>query len=149
MAEIVLRQKALLLGLGEELVVDSAGIAAEVGSNIDRRARNALERRDYATPAHRARQFESSWLNQRDLVVAMDRGHLNWLERRALKQPHPAPLQLLLSYGDARKKKGDSLEIGDPYFGDEREFDLCLRLIEAGCSGLLTDIAAERGRRPT
>jgi protein-tyrosine phosphatase len=145
MAEIVLRQKAFLLGLGEELIVDSAGIAAEVGFDIDRRSRKALERRDYAWQGHRARQFEPDWMNQRDLVVAMDQGHLNWLERRALKQPHPARLQLLLSYGDATKKNRNSLEIEDPYFGDEHDFDMCLGLIEAGCSGLLADIASELG----
>jgi protein-tyrosine-phosphatase len=76
----------------------------------------------------------------------MDRGHLGWLERRAVNEPHPARLQLLLTYAAGRPETGASLEISDPYFGAERDFDSCLSLIEAGCNGLLSELALDLGR---
>lgn len=146
MAEVVFEHKASLLGLSARFAVDSAGIAADVGFGMDRRGLSALERRGYAPKNHRARQFEPDWLDERDLVLAMDRGHLGWLERRAVNEPHPARLQLLLTYAAGRPETGASLEISDPYFGAERDFDSCLSLIEAGCNGLLSELALDLGR---
>ena len=71
MAEVILRHQASALGLAERLAVDSAGTAADVGFDIDRRARRALERRGYTPLGHRGRQFEPAWLSERDLVIGL------------------------------------------------------------------------------
>lgn len=142
MAEVVFSHKAAELGLSAQFVVDSAGIAGDVGFDMDRRARKALERRGYSPMSHRARQFEPDWLHERDLVLAMDRGHLRWLERMAANEPAPVRLELLLAFAKKREEKGASLEIADPYFKAERDFDSCLGLIEDACTGLVSELAS-------
>jgi len=100
-------------------------------------ARRALERRGYTPLGHRGRQFEPAWLSERDLVIAMEQSHLRWLESRAPKSAHTARVRLLLSYPTARARQGGSLDIPDPYFGDEAEFESCLDLVQTGCTALL------------
>ncbi len=143
MAEVVLRHKASTAGLAEAMTVDSAGIAADVGFDIDRRARRALERRGYGPVSHRARQFEPAWLKQRDLVVAMENSQVRWLENRSPKTGRTAAVRLLLSYPTRRAGHLGSLEIPDPWQGDEAEFESCLDLVQAGCVALLDELAAE------
>ncbi|MFZ2057641.1 MAG: low molecular weight protein-tyrosine-phosphatase [Acidimicrobiales bacterium] len=143
MAEVVLRHQASALGLAERLAVDSAGTAADVGFDIDRRARRALEGRGYTLLRHRGRQFEPAWLSERDLVIAMEQSHLRWLESRAPKSAHTARVRLLLSYPTGGARHGGSLDIPDPYFGDEAEFESCLDLVQAGCTALLGELTAE------
>ena len=145
MAEVVLTQKASLIGLSHELAIDSAGIAADVGFDIDRRARRALERRGYEPVGRKARQFQPGWLNERDLVIAMDKSHVRWLEKRA-PEGALADVRLLLSYPTDRSRRAGSEEITDPYYGDAAEFDSCLGLIQAGCTALLAELFPDLGR---
>jgi low molecular weight protein-tyrosine phosphatase len=143
MAEVVMRQRASTRALAEQLVVESAGVAADVGFDIDRRARKALELRGYGPVSHRAQQFEPRWLDELDLVVAMDNGHLRWLERHAPKGGYRAKIRLLLNHPLDENRVGSSLEIADPYFGDDQVFESCLDLIESGCARLLDELASE------
>jgi len=144
MAETILCREASARGLAAQLEVDSAGIGAVVGFDMDRRARQALERRGYRPVNHVARQFEPAWLNERDLVVAMDRHHLRWLQRHGPAGPQRARVRLLLSYlPDA--KLGDTPEVPDPYYGVEKDFESCLDLIQAGCLALLDELGPALG----
>jgi protein-tyrosine phosphatase len=143
MAEVVLRHEASAIGLAGRLAIDSAGTAADIGFAIDGRARRALERRGYGPVSHRGRQFQPAWLNERDLVVAMEKSHLRWLDSRGSKTGRTARVRLLLSYPTGRAGQGDSLEVPDPYYGDEAEFESCLDLVQAGCAALLGKLAAE------
>lgn len=145
MAEVVLRQKAEARQFEDELVIESAGVAAEVGFDIDRRARRALERRGYGPVAHKAQQFEPRWFEEIDLVVAMDRGHMRWLEKRA-PDTSQAEVRLLMSYLSERDLAGEPLEIADPYYGDGAEFESCLDRIEAGCAAVIDQVASTLGR---
>jgi protein-tyrosine phosphatase len=145
MAEVVLRHQALSRRLADGLVIESAGVAADVGFDIDRRARKALERRGYGSVSHKARQFEPRWLETIDLVVAMDQGHVRWLEKRAPAASR-ADVRLLLSYLSAPGTPAGSLEIADPYYGNEAAFESSLDLIEAGCAALIEEVAPTLGR---
>jgi protein-tyrosine phosphatase len=143
MAEMVFSEEAAVRGLSAQFSVDSAGTAAEVGSGIDRRARRALEKAGYHPREHRARQFEPAWLDERDLVVVMSRGHQRWMERHLARRASRARVGLLLSYLAGPAAPGGSLEIPDPWYGDEREFESCLALIRAGTDGLLDELTSE------
>ncbi len=143
MAEVVLRQEASLLGIAPRLEIDSAGTAADVGFDIDRRARRVLERRGYEHDHHRARQFEISWFAERDLVIALDSGHLRYLRSRAPKAADAERVRLLLSFPTHRNRGGASLDIADPYFGGDQEFESCLDLVQEGCAGLLNELEPE------
>jgi protein-tyrosine phosphatase len=159
MAEVVLAHEAAVLGLAEQLAIDSAGTAAEVGMDIDRRARNALERRGYEPHRHLARQFDATWLAQREIVIALDRGHVRWLRSRARAPEETERVRLLLAYakGPGRRPRphpvdlasaGALLDVPDPYFGGEGVFESCLDLVQAGCAGLLSELAAELAPGP-
>ena len=56
-------------------------------------------------------------------------------------------VRLLLSYPTGRASQGGSLEIPDPWYGDEAEFESCLDLVQAGCAALLGELAAELATR--
>ena len=142
MAEVVTAREASRLGLGELVVADSAGTGAEVGYDIARRARRALERRGYKPHHHRARQFDPAWFYELDLVIALDSGHSRWLRARAPTPELAQRVHLLLSYVTP-PREGDLLEVPDPYFSDERAFESCLDLVEIGCAGLLSGLGAD------
>jgi protein-tyrosine phosphatase len=144
MAEVVLRQEAQNRGLAERLIVESAGVAADVGFDIDRRAHKALGLRGYGPVSHRAQQFQPRWLNELDLVVAMDTSHMRWLERNSPRGPLRARTRLLLSYSTDSSQVESSMEVTDPYFGDAKDFESCLDLIESGCAAMLDELTAEQ-----
>jgi low molecular weight protein-tyrosine phosphatase len=144
MAEVVLR--ALAAGvvladgskLGDRVVVSSAGTTSwHEGEPMNPRARSVLEARGYTDHGHVAQAFETAWLESTDLVVCLDRGHrqtLAGLGRAAVGDDrYEARLVLLRSFDE---RAGGSVDVPDPYNGDEIEFEDCLDMVEAGCRGL-------------
>ena len=153
MADVVLRRMAadsVLPGgtvLADLLVISSAGTGGwHAGEPMDPRAAAALDRRGYEDHGHRARSFETKWFEAMDLVVCLDRGHqqtLTSLSRgRAGDDRYLERLVLLRSF-DARA--GAAVDVPDPFYGDDAEFESCLSLVEAGCRGL-TDYLVDRIR---
>jgi len=144
MAEVVLRHEASAIGLAGRLAIDSAGTAADVGFEIDRRARRALERRGYGPLSHRGRQFQPAWLNERDLVVAMENSHVRWLENRASKTGRTARVRLLRSYPTGRAGQSGSLDHSlTRGTATRRSSSRASTLVQAGCAALLGELAAE------
>ena len=76
MGEFILRELFEEAGLGDRVVVDSAGTTSwEVGNPADPRTLAVLERNghaDFGGREHVARAFEHGWLAERDLVLAAD-----------------------------------------------------------------------------
>ncbi len=140
-AEVVLRAQLSKAGLADRVAVDSAGTAPwHAGKDMDARARHALSRRGYPAPVHAARQFQAVDFTGRDLVIALDAGHLARLGQLARLAADPgdaaASLSLLRSYDPAAVAAGE-LEVGDPYYHGEPEYELALTQIEAACVGLV------------
>jgi len=140
-AEVVLRKQAEAAGLGELLLVDSAGTGPwHAGHDMDPRARQALLARGYHPEEHVAKQFLAADFDERDLVLAIDTGHLARLSRLALLAADPdeavASLSLLRSY-DASAVLGGELDIPDPYYDDARGFEEVLDQVERACVGLI------------
>jgi protein-tyrosine phosphatase len=150
MADVVLRNLAAGSPtpdggrLADRLEISSAGTSGwHVGEPMDLRARAALEGRGYADHGHRARAFESSWFGSTDLVVCMDRGHqqtLLGLARRWAGGDHYDGRLVMLRGFDRRA--GGAMDVPDPDYGDERDFETCLAMIESGCAGLVDHLAA-------
>jgi protein-tyrosine phosphatase len=134
-AEVVMRAMLADAGLDDRVAVDSAGTGGwHAGDLADSRARRTLLSHGYDGAAHRARQFESEWLEERELVVAMDRENLAVLRR--LASPETAPkLALLRSFDPAADP--DDVDVPDPYYEGDDGFEHVLALVEAGCAGLL------------
>jgi len=139
-AEMVLRARLAEVGLAEQVLVDSAGTGPwHAGNDMDPRARQALTRRGYAPPVHVAKQFTAAEFAGRDLVIALDGSHLARLGQLARLADEPADaaasISLLRSYDPTAVAAGE-LDVADPYYDGEAEFDAILAQIEAACTGL-------------
>ncbi len=136
MAEAVLRAKAAAAGLDGRVAVDSAGTGDwHVGQRMNPGARTQLAKRGYDGDAHRARQFDASWLAGRDLVLAMDSSNLASLRRVARDDPdHRVRL-----FGEVTGLGGT--DVPDPYGGDPGEFARVLDLLESGMTRLVSQLS--------
>jgi protein-tyrosine phosphatase len=142
-AEIVTRRLAAEAGLAELVAVDSAGTGDwHVGDDADPRALGALAQRGYDPAGHCARQFQADDFAERELVIALDRGHYRELRMLAPTAEDAAKVRLLRSFDPAA---GDDLEVPDPYYGGADGFAHVLDLVEAACRGLLAEIRPELG----
>jgi protein-tyrosine phosphatase len=127
MAETVLRAALAEAGLAGQVTVDSSGTGDwHVGEPMYGLARRALSRRGYDGSAHRARQFEPSWLPERDLVLAMDASNLATLRRLAGPQDRDR-IRLFGEVGGLSEIGGG--QIPDPYGGTEADFGHVLDLL--------------------
>jgi len=139
MAETVLRAELAAAGLAGEtagaVVVDSAGTGDwHVGDAMDPGAWDALASRGHDGSAHRARQFEPSWLAERDLILAMDARNLADLRRMA-KGQDAERIRLFSEVGGLTETR----DIPDPWGGGPEEFGHVLDLL-----GAAAPVIAER-----
>jgi protein-tyrosine phosphatase len=142
MAETVLRAALDEAGLADAVTVDSSGTGDwHVGQPMYPQARTALARHGYDGSAHRARQYEASWLDDRDLVLAMDANNLATLRRMA----DPADRDRIRLFGEAGGL-GKHSEIPDPYGGNEADFGHVLDLLGAAAPVIAARLAELLGR---
>jgi protein-tyrosine phosphatase len=142
MAETVLRHFLIEAGLDEAVVVDSAGTGDwHLGEPMHPPAGDALAGRGYDGSAHRARQFEPSWLAGRDLVLAMDARNLANLRRMADRRDRDR-IRLFGEVGGLTGPEGaEGAEIPDPYGGDAAEFRYVLDLLTAAAPVIVARLA--------
>jgi protein-tyrosine phosphatase len=141
MAEAVLQAHVRSAGLGELVVVDSAGTAGwHEGGPADARALAELRRAGYRLD-HRARQFRPGWFEHTDLVLAMDRANLEDLRALARAGGHDVgKVRLLRSFDPAA---GADAEVPDPYYGGQHGFAEVLSMVEAAAPGVLAHLSGE------
>jgi len=137
-AEAVLRAHAAKRGLGERVFADSAGTHGyHVGDAPDPRTRDAAQRRGYPMTGMVARKVTKGDFRAFDLVVAMDEGHWEILERLA---PADATHKLRLFMDLVREST--HRDVPDPYYGGPHGFEHVLDLVETGVEALLDEIEA-------
>lgn len=139
MAEFVLRERFEEAGLGEQVIVNSAGTTAwEEGNPADPRTIAAMQRHghtgDYTS--HRARVFDKRWFTDRDLVLAADHGHYTVLRRLAAEREAKDRIRMIRSF-DPSGLKGDDLAIDDPWYGDDASFDRTYEEIAGAADGIV------------
>jgi protein-tyrosine phosphatase len=158
MAEVVLRRQAEEAGMGADVIaVDSAGTGDwHIGEHADERTVKALAARGYDGTTHRARQFDPHWFGQRDLVIALDRGHEKTLRSWAATQEQRDKVHLLRTFEpgnhvdlgvEGRRARGRDLDVADPYYDGQAAFDDVLLQIEAACGGLVDELRRVHERR--
>jgi protein-tyrosine phosphatase len=134
-AEVVLRDQVTKAGLAGAVVVDSAGTGDwHVGARMHAGSRKQLARGGYDGESHRARQFDPSWLPERDLVLAMDAANLRDLRAMA----HPADQDRIRLFGEVAGL-GDQ-DVPDPYYGSDADFARVLALMETGMASLAAQL---------
>ena len=146
MGEVVLRDLLDEAGLGERVVVDSAGTQSyHVGDGADPRTVATLEGHGHDGSLHRASQFVASSFDGVDLVLAADSGHLRDLRRLARSDEERRRIRLFRSYDAAAVAAGD-LEMADPWYGDSAEFEQCFAEVEAASRGVVAALEGELAR---
>jgi protein-tyrosine phosphatase len=141
-AEVVVRalaERASLPGLQ----LDSAGTGDwHVGQPADPRALRTLTAAGYDGRTHRARVFEPDWFRDRELIVALDRGHARMLRSWAPDDDARARIRLLRSFDPAVNANEDHplIDVPDPYYDGDAAFALMLDQIETAGACLLEHV---------
>lgn len=139
MAEVVARAQLAAAGLDGRVIVDSAGTGDwHVNDQMYARARAQLARRGYDGEAHRARQYEPSWLSGRDLVLAMDKS--NFKDLKSIARTDRGDSYRIRLFGDVTGL--DGADVPDPYGGSPAEFARVLDLLESAMPKLIAQLAA-------
>ena len=94
---------------------------------MDRRAAATLAAADYDPSSHRARQWAATWLEDHDLLLAMDAQNLADLGGRSERV-------VLFRDWDPIGRGGD---VPDPYYGGDDGFEEVLTMVERTCAQLL------------
>jgi len=136
MAEALVRAELTAAGLADRVHVESAGTGDwHLGEQMDRRARAELKRRGYDGSGHRARQINAAWLDDFDLLIAMDTSNLRNLQQMAAGRPDIlCRIRLFRSFDPAAP---EGAEVPDPYGGDAEEFARVFDIIQSAARGLV------------
>lgn len=146
MAEVILKHLvADDPSLRGHVEVTSAGVANwHVGDQMDPRARSALNRAGYLLGGTPGAYASREYLDAQDIVVVMTREHLHEIRGRLSN-----PMTDVVLWRHLLDPERD-LDVADPYYGDDRDFDECLGILRAGCARLtsvLRERLGERSRR--
>lgn len=132
-AEGVFRKLARAANLASCFEIDSAGTASyHIGEPPDHRAETAAAARGVDISAHRARQAHRKDFDDYDWIIAMDKSNLENLHRMCPKEQQHK-LKLMMSFASRYALE----EVPDPYYGDEKDFEQMLDLLQDACKGLL------------
>lgn len=136
MAEGVFRQMVKDAGLGDEILVDSAGTAGyHVGEPAHRGTRDVLAKHDIPYSGS-ARKFVVNDLSDFDYVLAMDKSNYENIQKETTDETE-ANVRMFLSYAnDAGMTTTE--EVPDPYYNDN--FDEVYELVRQGSQALLDHI---------
>jgi protein-tyrosine phosphatase len=138
LAEGAFRAEADRRGL--DVHVDSAGTGGwHAGEPPDRRARAAAARNGVDISGLRARQVTRDDFHRFDHIIALDGDNLAHLERL---RPAGSQAQLSLLLDHVEGREGE--EVADPYYGDDRHFDITWSDVIAAARGLADRIADGR-----
>lgn len=141
-AEGVLRHKLVQAGLGAAIRVGSAGTQGyHTAEPPDPRAVRAAAARGYDLSRLRARPLRPEDFQAFDVLLAMDKGHLEWMHKRRSPGAQGAQLGLLMPI--ARRHPG-VVEVPDPYYGGPAGFEHVLDLVEDACDGILERLARQQ-----
>ena len=123
MAHVVLEARVEEAGLAGEVEITSSGTGDwHVGDPMDRRAAATLTAAGYDASRHRAQQFAPTWLDENDLVLAMDGSNLAAVGGRTAD----GRVRLFRDL-DPVEPGGD---VPDPYYGGDDGFEEVLTMVE-------------------
>lgn len=139
-ADVVLTHKLAEAGLDRVTAVRSAGTGDwHMGDPMDRRAAATLVDHGYDPSQHEATHFDTSWFARHDLVLAMDGQNLR--DIKALVQDE-ADRARIMPFRALDPLVDDSLDVPDPFYGGQDDFETVLALIERTSDALVAALAA-------
>ena len=132
-AEVVMRQLIMRAKQTHAYCVDSAGTSDfHHGQEMDQRAARTAQKRGYDTKDVRARPLCADDFFHNDIIWAMARDHLQFMQdmKATLPLTKPSAPLALFSHGLPQQYP---LDVPDPYYGGQRGFENVLSMIEDGC----------------
>ncbi len=128
MAEGVFAARAKAAGL--DVTADSAGTHGyHIGEPPDRRAIRIAGERSVDIRSQKARKLSLQDFRDYDIIVALDAGHLAFIDR--LNPGDGAETGLLMAFA------GQSDDVPDPYYDGDEAFIRAFEMIERGVDGLI------------
>lgn len=128
-------------GVQDWFRVDSAGTSGyHQGDGPDPRTCAVAESRGIVLE-HTARRMRAVDLEQFDYVLAMDSENLERIEALAEGRRTRASISLLRAFEPGTPA---GAEVPDPYYDEERGFEVVHDMVERACRGLLAHICAAR-----
>jgi protein-tyrosine phosphatase len=130
MAEKMFAHQIQERGLDGQVQVTSAGTGDwHIGSGVDERAHRVLRAHGYPTK-HRAAQLDDNHLSA-DLIVALGRNHVRMLAHLGVPTER---IRLLRSFDP--RSGAHALDVEDPYYGGDDDFEDAYDVIDASLPGL-------------
>ena len=149
MAEVVIRDRVRAAGLDDVVVVDSGGTGDWfIGGLADPRTRATLDSADYAHD-HRVRQIDPSWMDDIDLLLAMDTSNFANLQTMVNSSGADVELRMLRSFDPDLAHLDEphpDLDVPDPYYGSHSDFVDALAMIERAADALVVELPARLNR---
>lgn len=143
LAEALARAHAENAGLAERFHFESFGTHGyHIGDGADPRTQATARQRGVDLGTHRARRIAVDDCEEADLILAMDRGHENFL-RRLVDEPIAARIHLYLPWLGLT----DGPDVPDPYYGEAEGFVAVHRLLDVAAARLAERLPALRSRR--
>lgn len=119
--------------------VTSAGTARwHVGAAMDPRARKALERVGLSDPGTPGAYADRHYLSTLDLAIVMTHEHRGDLRQRIGEGLDIVLVRELL-------EPSEPLDLADPYYGDDADFDQCLATIRSSGPRLTRELRRRLG----
>lgn len=144
--EAVLTARLEQAGLGGVVRVDSAGTGDwHVGESADVRSQRVLAENGYELE-HVVRQIAHHWMDEIDLLLAMDDQNYANLQALAAQAASPPRLHMFRHFDPTLahiEEPDDRLNVPDPYFSDLDAFRDVLGMIERASDGLVAKLRAE------
>jgi protein-tyrosine phosphatase len=138
--EAVLRARLDEAGLAEHVVVDSAGTGDwHLGHPADPRALATLDAAGYPHD-HVARQIAPHWLDDIDLLLAMDEANYRDLAAMLPSDGASPELRMFRSFDPGLAgvpEPSPELAVPDPYYGGPEGFVEVLHMIEKAADGIV------------
>lgn len=120
-ADVVLSARVRDAGLDDRVTVASCGTGGwHVGDPMDRRSAATLTAQGYDATHHRAQQYDASWTERFDVLLAMDEQNLADLGGRS------ARVGLFRDFDPLEPGS----EVPDPYYGGASGFEEVLTMVE-------------------
>lgn len=142
-AEGVLKKILQENNLQDKFYVDSAGlIDYHAGEPPDDRMANIMEERGYPIN-HTARQINLKDFDIFDYILAVDDYVFKELNRYPIDSQKKKKILKLANFFKNFSEK----EIQDPYYGNKKDFEYCLTLIEDSVQGFFNDKLISNGQK--
>ena len=117
----------------DKFIVDSAGTGNyHIGKQPDQRSVLTAKKNGIDITYQKARQFTPNDFEEFDLLITMD-----WDNRTLLEQRCPSHLQHKIRGFAEFLTTSKATVIPDPYYGDEKNFENVLDLVEEASEGLM------------